>query len=211
MRIPIPCSDVQGYLENYEDFLPEKPVCLNEPSHRPYWNSCWYRGLILDHVFEIKIPIFNAYCQKCRETISYWPEFVLPYQREPLETHEQVVVEHVQGVTLKKSAAKIGYDPRSLSRWIKLITSQASDIFDEVIRHILGFIGQGILPLSVAVAQDATMLLLAWLRSYADWIGFPRLNRLIGLGNLLSKGDSDLWGGPLGNAKSRVRTAYPPG
>ena len=64
-----------------------------------------------DHVYITKIRLFNDYCEECHETISYWPEFVLPYRREPLETHEQVVVEHLQGMSLRESAAKIGYDP----------------------------------------------------------------------------------------------------
>ena len=72
-------------------------------------------------------------------------------------------------------------------------------------------VGQTILPLTAPVAIEATNLLLAWLRNYADWISFPRLHRLMGLCNLLGKGDWDLWGGPLGNAKSRVKKAHSPG
>ena len=53
----------------------------------------------MDHVNTTKITLFNAYCKECHETVSYWPEFVLSYQREPLETHEQVVVEHLQGIS----------------------------------------------------------------------------------------------------------------
>ena len=211
MRIPIPCSDVQCYLEHYEDFLPDKPVCLNDPSHRPYWNSHWYRGLCLDHISETKIPMFNAYCEKCRETISYWPEFLLPYQREPLETHEQVVVEHLQGISLRESANRIGYDPRTLSRWLKLILFQALELVDKVIQRILRLGSQENLPLTATAAMEAANLLLAWVRSYAGLIGFTRLHRLMGLCNMLGKGDWDLWGGPLGNAKSRVKEVPSPG
>lgn len=118
--------------------------------------------------------MFNAYCEQCHETISFWPEFVLPYQREPLETHEQVVVEHLQGISLKESAARIGYDPHTLSRWITITSSQALDLFNDVIKRLLSHLGQGILPLSATVAREATKLLLAWLHNFAERIGFPR-------------------------------------
>jgi len=211
MRITIPCPDVQSYIENPKDFLPNRPVCINEPSHRPYWNASWDRELCLDHVNATEITIFNAYCEKCHETISYWPEFVLPYQREPLETQEQIVIERLQGISLRESAAKIGYDPRTLSRWLKLILTQALKFINEVVSRILSIVGQEILPLTAAVAWEATTLLLAWLRNYAGWISFPRLNRLMGLCNLLGKGDWDLWGAPLGKARSRVKKVHSPG
>lgn len=211
MRITTPCPNVQSYLENPKDFLPDKPVCLNDPSHRPYWNASWNRGLCLDYVNATEITIFNAYCEKCHETISYWPEFVLPYQREPLETHEQAVIEHLQGVSLRASAAKIGYDTRTVSRWIKLILVQALVLTDAAIRRILFALGQEILPLSATAARETALLLLAWLRNYAGWISFPRLHRLMGLCNLLGKGDWDLWGAPLGSAKSRVKDRLSPG
>lgn len=211
MRITTPCPDVQSYLENPKDFLPERPVCFNDPSHRPYWNASWDRGLCPDHVNAIEITIFNAYCEKCHETISYWPKFVLPYQREPLETHEQVVVEHLQGISLRTSAAKISYDPRTLSRWVKLILVQALGLIDAAIRRILSVVGQEILPLTAAGVNEATGLLFAWLRNYAEWISFSRQDRLMGLCNLLGKGDWDLWGAPLGNARSRVKEESSPG
>jgi len=211
MRITISCPDVQSYLDNPESFLPDKPVCLNNPDHRPYWNTSWDRGLHLDHVHTTKIPLFNAYCEECRETISYWPEFVLPYQREPLETHEQVVIEHLQGISISESAARIGYDPRTVSRWIKLTLAQALSLVGQVIRRILSLIGTEILPLTPAVATEATRLLLAWLHELAALIAFPHLHRLMGLCNLISKGDWDLWGAPLGKARSRVREACAPG
>lgn len=211
MRITISCPNVQSYLENPKDFLPDKPVCLNNPSHKPHWNASWNREICLDHVSTTKITIFNAYCEKCHETISYWPEFVLPYQREPLETHEQIVIEHLQGVSFRASAAKIGYDPRTLSRWVKLILNQALVIIDAVIRRILSVLGQEILPLTATAAREITVLLFAWLRNYAGWISFPRLHRLMGLCNLIGKGDWDLWGAPLGNARSRVKEKPLPG
>lgn len=211
MRITILCPNVQVYIENPKEFLPVKPVCPNDPTHRPHWNTSWERELCLDHVNTTEITIFNAYCEKCHETISYWPEFVLPYQREPLETHEQVVIKHLQGVSLKSVAAQIGYDSRTLSRWIKLILVQALVLKDDAIRRILKIIGQEILPLTATGAREATALLLAWLRKYAEWVNFPRLHRLIGLCNLLGRGDWDLWGAPLGNAKSRVKEQPLPG
>ncbi|MDF9408137.1 helix-turn-helix domain containing protein [Pelotomaculum isophthalicicum JI] len=165
----------------------------------------------MDHVHSTEIPLFNAYCKECHETISYWPEFVLPYQREPLETHEQAVIEHLQGISISESAARIGYDSRTVSRWIKLTFTQAQALVGHVVRRILRLIGAEILPLAPAVATEATRLLLAWLHSYAGWISFPRLHRLIGLCNLLGMGDWDLWGAPLGKARARVKEASSPG
>lgn len=211
MRITIPCPDVQSYIENPKNFLPLRPVCPNHPSHRPYWHDSWGRGLLPDHVHAIEITIFNAYCKQCHETISYWPEFVLPYQREPLETHEQVVIEHLQGWSLKKSAAKIGYDPRTLSRWLNRIMDQSLALIDQAVPRILVDVGHEMLPLTVTLAKEATILLFAWFRNYAGWINFSSLHRLMGLCNLLGKGDWDLWGAPLGRAKSRVKGYYSPG
>jgi hypothetical protein len=59
--------------------------------------------------------------------------------------------------------------------------------------------------------QEATRLLLAWLHNHAELIGFPRLHRLIGLCNLLGKGDWDLWGAPLGKGRSLVKEVRIPG
>ena len=103
-----------------------------------------------DHVNATKVTLFNAYCKKCHETISYWPEFVLPYQREPLETHEQVVVEHLQGISLRESAAKIGYDPRTVSRWLKLTLAQALELIYDAIQRILSVVG----PRDTTVDRD---------------------------------------------------------
>lgn len=210
MRITIPCPDVQSYLENPKDFLPVKPVCPNDSSHRPHWNHSWNRGLLPDQVHVSEITVFNAYCEQCHETISYWPEFVLPYQREPLETHEQVVIEHLQGFSLRESAAKIGYDPRTLSRWIKRIMAQSLVLIDKAIPRILIVGGHEVLPVTVTAEEEITLLLFAWLRNYGGWINFSPLCRLMGLCNLLGKGDWDLWGAPLGRAKSRVKGQYVP-
>ena len=197
-------------MENPKKFLPQRPVCPNDHTHKPSWNAHWERELCLDHVHTMDIVLFNAYCRQCQETISYWPEFVLPYQREPAETHEQVLIEHLQGVSLRACAAKIGYDPRTLARWLSLIITQASELVSLVISRILLFYGQEILPLSTTGFKETVMLLLAWLHQYGVWVGFPRLSRLMGLGNILGQGDWDIWGGPLGNAKSRVKTKHSP-
>ncbi len=205
------CPSAQEYLKDPKSFLPEIPACFNNPAHRPYWNTHWQKRFCLDHVHVMWIPIFNAYCEECHETISYWPEFALPYLREPLETIEQAVVENLQGVSIRESAARIGYDPRTVSRWIRLVFDQAIDLLDPAIRRILNLIGTEILPLTCNGVRDAVSLLLAWLRRLAGKIRFPRGNRLMALLNLIGKGDWDLWGAPLGNARSRVSRAPAPG
>lgn len=165
----------------------------------------------MNHVHVTKIFIFNAYCKSCHETISYWPDFVLPYQGEPLETNEAVLVEHLQGTNVSKIAVKIGYDPRTVSRWIKLNLMQSMKIIDQVVRRILNLVGTEILPLSAVIAKEAAALLLAWLHKLAEWIGYPHLNRLMGLCNLIGKGDWELWGAPLGRARPRVHKIPAPG
>lgn len=211
MRIPIYCPDVQRYIENPKTYLPPVPVCLNNPAHKPHWNTHWTRGFVLNHVHVTKILIFNAYCESCHETISYWPDFVLPYQREPLETNEAVLVAHLQGTNVSKIAVKIGYDPRTVSRWIKLNLMQSMKIIDQVVQRILNLVGTEILPLSAVIAKEAADLLLAWLHKLAEWIGYPHLNRLMGLCNLIGKGDWDLWGAPMGRARPRVNKIPAPG
>lgn len=211
MRISIPCEDYKMYQENPKDFLPEHPTCLNDPRHKPYWNNHWGRGFLPDHVHEVKLEIIQAYCEDCHETISYWPEFVLPYQREALETHENVLIEHLQGISFKEIGAKIGYDPRTISRWVNLTLEQGAQLWGEVIGRILSVIGHESLPVVSRVDWRITQLLLAWLRRYAEWSCFLRLHRLIGLCNLLGEGSWDLWGAPLGKAKSRVNAKVSPG
>lgn len=211
MRITINCPDVHSYIENPESYLPSVPECLNNHAHRPTWNTHWKRGLILDHVHITEIPIFNAYCETCHETISYWPIFVLPYRREPVETIEGVLVEYLEGSSIREIADEIGYDPRTVSRWVKLALNQSLTVFDQVVRRILYMIGNELLPLSFTTAKDAATLLLAWLRRLAEWMSYPYLKRLMGLCNLMSKGDWDLWGAPLGRVRSRVCEILAPG
>lgn len=155
--------------------------------------------------------MFNGYCESCHETISYWPEFVLPYQPEPLETHERVVVEHIDGCSIRESAVKIGYDPRTLSRWLRRIFDQAGTLFDKAVRRILFLIDTWILPLSYITDDEAACILFAWLYRLAELTSFSRRQRLMGLCNLVGKGDWDLWGAPLGNARSRVEVPPSPG
>jgi hypothetical protein len=211
MRVTVFCPSIQKYLKNPRAYLPTIPACFNNPAHRPWWNTSWKKRVHLDHVHATWIPIFNAYCEECHETISYWPDFVLPYQREPVETYEQVVVENLQGVSISECAARIGYDPRTVSRWIKLIFRQSLELIDLVVRRILNLIGTNILPLSSTIVREATALLLAWLRKLAEMTHFSHLNRLMGFLNLIGKGDWDLWGAPLGKARSRVNRAPAPG
>ena len=210
MRISIFCPDVEGYVENPAAFLPAKPTCLNCAAHKVYWNSRWLRGLLVDHVHTVEIPLFNAYCQSCHETISYWPEFVLPYQCEPLETHEQAVVEHLEGCSVRESAAKIGYDPRTLSRWLRRIFDQARNLLDKAVSRVLCLIGTGELPIP-STPNEAAAFLFAWMYRLAEVTRFPRRRRLMGLCNLIAKGDWDLWGAPLGKARSRMDFAPAPG
>ena len=201
MRVTFSCPDVESYLENPKSFLPVEPVCCNDSTHRPFWNTSWERGLLPDHVHSIDIPIFNAYCKKCHETISYWPEFILPYEREPVETFEQVLIQYLQGISISAIAARIGYDPRTISRWIKLILSQAQTLVDQVVRRILSILKtETILPLTLA--GEAPKLLLTWLRRCAKMSDYTQKDRLIGVCNLLDQGDRDLCGAPLGKAKS---------
>jgi hypothetical protein len=127
-------------------------------SRRTLWKKRFYP----DHVHATWIPIFNAYCEECHETISYWPEFTLSYQREPLETIEQVVVRSLEGDSIRQSAAGIDYDPRTVSRWIRLVFDQAIDLLERVIRRILDLIGTEILPLTCNGVSEPTALLLAW-------------------------------------------------
>lgn len=211
MRITIPCANYKRYQENPKDFLPEHPTCLNNSRHTPYWNNQWRRSFLPDHVHEVSLEIVQAYCKECHETISYWPEFVLPYQREALETHESVLIEHLQGMSFREIGVKIGYDPRTISRWVNLVLEQGVQLWGEVIGCILRVIGHENLPVVSRVDWRITQLLLAWLRRYAEWIRFPRLHRLIGLCNLLSEGKWNLWGAPLGKAKSRVNIRPAPG
>jgi len=211
MRISILCSNVEKYLENPTTFLPANPTCLNHAGHKVYWNSHWSRGLLVDHVHTVKIVLFNAHCESCHETISYWPEFVLPYQPEPLETHEQVVVEHLEGCSVRESAAKIGYDPRTLARWLRRIFEQANILLDKAISRILSLIGTEGLPLPTLSTDEAVSLLFAWSYRLAKLTGLSRRGRLVGLCNLIGKGDWDLWGAPLGTARSRMDCAPAPG
>jgi len=203
MRISFPCPDFKSYIENPKDFLPEKVVCLNNPDHNCHWGSGWIRELIVDHVYEEVIPMFRGYCKDCKETISFWPEFILPYQREPLETYESAVVDNLVGKSYVETARENGYDPRTIARWVTRIVNQALSLGPKIIAKILKHLPNCTLPL-VPVDFMLLRVVMAWLRQFAQWSNFPRINRLIGLANLLGQGQWDLWGGELGNAKLRT-------
>lgn len=113
-------------------------------------------------------------------------------------------------MSFKDIGSKIGYDPRIVSRWVNSTLEQAGQFGSEVIGRILRFIGHENLPIVSTGNWRITQLLLAWLRRFADWIRFPRLHRLMGLCNLFSEGGWDVWGAPLGKAKSRVNSKSPP-
>ena len=172
MRITIPCANYKRYQENPKDFLPKQATCLNNSSHKPYWNNYWERSFLPDHVHEVSLEIAQAYCKECHETISYWPEFVLPYQREALETHEFVVIEHLQGMSFREIGARIGYNPRTISRWVNLVLEQGVQLWGEVIGCILRVIGHEKLPVVSRVDWRITQLLLAWLRRWRSGFGF---------------------------------------
>ena len=129
--------DYKRYQENPKDFLPQHPTCLNNSRHTPYWNNHWRRGFLPNHIHEVNLEIAQAYCKECHETISYWPEFVLPYQREALETHEFVLIEHLQGMSL------------------------GVQLWGEVIGRILSVIGHESLPVVSRIDWRITQLLLA--------------------------------------------------
>lgn len=201
MRIPIYCSDINSYLENPKFFLPKEIQCLRDPDHKLHWHTCWWRFVILDHVNKVPIPMFRLYCLDCKETISIWPEFILPYQPELIGTHERVLVENLEGKPVKEIAEEIGYDPRSISRWIKRALNQALFIAPRVIPKLIKYLACELLPLSSTLATEVVKELLAWLYRYAKLIEFPRLYRLMGLCNMLKNGELIIWGGAIGRCR----------
>ena len=203
MRLTVPCSDFKSYLENPRNFLPKKVTCLNDPSHNPHWHTGWKRKFTEDHVHLEELPMFRGYCRKCKETISFWPEFLLPYQPEPVETLESAVVDHLAGKSFVETANRFGYDPRTVARWVMLITTQVLWLGPKISARILKDLANSPAPLLPAESHLRLKVVLARLREFAEWIGFPRVNRLIGLANLLGQGQWDLWAGELGTAKPR--------
>lgn len=147
--------------------------------------------------------MFRGYCKECKETISCWPEFVFPYQRKPLETHESAVVDHLAGKSFVETARQIGYDPRTIARWVMRIIAQAFGIDPKVIAWILKDLPNSTLPVVPTAQLILVKVVLAWLREFAEWAGFTRFNRLIGLANLLGQGRWNIWGAPIGKAKPR--------
>lgn len=121
------------------------------------------------------------------------------------------MVEHLSGNSTRKIADETGYDPRTVSRWIKITLNQSLNIFYQAVRRILRLIGTEILPLSFTGAKEAAKLLLVWLHELARKMDYPYLNRLMGLCNLIGKGDWDLWGAKLGKGRSRGNKVPAPG
>lgn len=202
MRIPIPCSDFNRYLEYPEEFLPKEVQCVRDPSHKPHKHTGWLRVCLApDHVTQELVHMFRWFCPQCKESISIWPEFILPYQPELVETHEQAVVEHLNSVSITDTADGIGYDPRTVSRWIKRILNQALLMAPRVIPQLLQFLACELLPFSSTIAFKAAQELLVWLYQYAQFIEFPRLYRLMGLCNVLSQGRLIIWGGAIGRCR----------
>lgn len=202
MRIPIICPDINSYLECPENFLPKEVKCLRDSSHKPHKHTGWLRLVVLpDHVTQVIIPMFRWYCPQCNESISIWPEFILPYQQEMTETHEQVVVEYLNGTSISDTAGDIGYEPRTVSRWIKRILSQALVMAPKVIPRILQYLACELLPLCSTIAFEAAKELFSWLYQYAKFIEFPRIFRLMGLCNMLGQGYLIIWGGDIGRCR----------
>lgn len=202
MRISILCSDFNRYLDCPEDFLPKEVQCLRDPSHKTHKHTGWERfSLLPDHVTKKLVPMFRWFCPECKESISIWPEFILPYQPELLETHEQALVEHINGTPIVDTAKELGYDPRTVSRWIKRILNQALLMAPRTIPRILQDLTCEILPFCSTYAFEVVQELLAWLYRYAQFISFPRLCRLMGLCNVLGQGRLIIWGGAIGRCR----------
>jgi hypothetical protein len=201
MRISIICPDFKIYLEHPEEFLPEKVMCLRDPSHHPHRHTTWKRFLVVDHNRKVTIPMYRWYCPECKESISIWPEFVLPYQSEVAETHEQAVVEHLAGRSFTDTANDLGYDPRTVARWVKRVLTQAFCLAPRLAKLLLDKIPDKFNFFSSVTAFEITQKLLAWLRKYAELISFSRFYRLIGLGNILGKGRFIIWGGAVGRCR----------
>ncbi|MHB1128283.1 MAG: hypothetical protein ACYC2T_15290 [Bacillota bacterium] len=94
-----------------------------------------------------------------------------------------------------ETASEIGYDPRTIARWVTRIIKQAVSLGPKIIARVLKELANSILPL-LPVGQCMYLeVALARLREFAGWINFNRVNRLIGLANLLGQGQ---WGGICG-------------
>lgn len=200
MRIPIFCPDIKEYLESPKKYLPHNFTCPRDPSHRIQWHSGWCRGLVINHII-YPLNMFRKYCIDCGESISFWPEFVLPHQPEIAETHEKAVVDSINGQSFTSIADEINYDPRTISRWVNRILTQAIFLAPRAITRMLKDIACEMLTHFSAIAFEMAKLLLAWLYKYAQAINFPRFYRLIGLCNVLGEGFWIIWGGAIGRCK----------
>ncbi|MHB1128315.1 MAG: helix-turn-helix domain-containing protein [Bacillota bacterium] len=120
-----------------------------------------------------------------------------------METHESAVVDHLAGKSFAETARNIGYDPRTVARWVMRIIEQAVSLGPKIIARVLKELANSTLPLLPAGNRENLEVALAWLREFTGLINFNRINRLIGLANLLGQGQWNLWGGELGSAKPR--------
>jgi len=145
--------------------------------------------------------MFRWFCIDCNESISLWPEFAVPYQPEPVETHEKAAVDYLNGVPIKDIATAIGYDPRTVSRWVHRIVDQAYLIHGFICPMVQQSAGE-LLPHYATSAFNAAKNLLASLRQHAEIIKFERVHHLMGLCNNLSKGRYIIWGGAIGRCRS---------
>jgi len=211
MRIPFPCPDCKEYMENPKKFLPEKVYCLRNPQHQTAFHGTWTRNLLIDHVHQLLISLYRWYCKECRESISCWPEFVMPYQPEPIETHERVVVAHLGGQPQAELARSLGYHPQTIGRWTNRILDQAGFLAPRVIPMLLNIIAVPFTPLCTGSALDVLQHILAWLYWYARQVSFWSRKRLMGLANLVQQGRWILWGGEIGRCRyGREIIATPP-
>lgn len=209
LRIPVVCSDLKAYVENPRQFLPEKLCCPRNPAHKPCWHGDWERNITEDNVYSELIKLFRAYCRDCKETISFWPEFVIPYQQQVVEIQESALVAVLSGTSINETSRRIGYDPRTVSRWTNRLILQSVALLNVLIPEFLSYLPYSSLPMYSPKPAGAALLFLTWLRNLARELSFSRTHRLIGLCNVLSKGRVSLWGAP-GPVKI-IKPGYAPG
>lgn len=201
MRITFPCSDIKGYLEDPNSFLPENVVCIRNETHRTQKHGHWVRELVIDHAMTTSVKLYRWYCRECGESISFWPEFVLPYQPEPVDTHEDSLVQHLSGKSYTEVADQIGYDKRAVARWVQRLIGQALLIAPRLIPEIMKAIASALLPQGVGGTLSIVTQLLAWLHQYAQIIEDSLSSRLLGLANRLRRGRLIIWGGEVGRCQ----------
>jgi DNA-binding transcriptional ArsR family regulator len=196
LRITVACSNLKAYIENPVQHLPEDLRCPRNSAHKPCWHGSWKRNVTEDNVYVEEIKLHRAYCQDCNETISFWPEFIIPYQQQLVEIQESVLVASLSGISVSEISRQIGYDPRTVSRWINRLMLQSVTLLNILVPQFLSYLPYSSLPVYCPEPAGAAVLFLTWLRNLAMKLSFSRTNRLIGLCNILSKGRVSLWGAP---------------